>query len=86
MGELLILTDGQVINGGSAGLADGYLWLWFTGFSLQDAAAIAFNPSKTARIIYHYGDDMEEVYTGYTNCVSLGIDAGGEVSVCMVRE
>ena len=83
--EALILKDGQVINGGSAGLSDGFLWLWFTGFSLQEAAAIAFDSSKTAKIIYHYGTDMEEVYTGYTNCVNLGIDASGEVSVCMAK-
>ena len=83
-GQRLILKDGPVIENGSAGLADGFLWLWFAGYSLGEAAMIVFDPSKTSRIIFQYGED-EDVYNGFTNCVSLSIDSDGRISVCMTK-
>ena len=80
--QRLILKDGTRIEGGSAGAADGVLWLWLPGMTMQEAAAIAFNPEKTQKIWYQFGD-MENEYSGYTNCMS--IMGGAEVSVCLAR-
>ena len=37
-GRRLILSDGTVIEDGQAGLADGNLWLYLPGYTMQDAA------------------------------------------------
>ena len=78
----LIMNDGTIING-DAGLADGFLWLWMQGVTMQEAAAIAFDKSKTRRIIFKHGE-AEEVYTGYTVCTNIKAN-NGETAVCMVK-
>ena len=83
-GTKLILNDGTEIDEGRAGYAGGFLWLWFTGYTLAESAGLFFDSGKTARIVFRYGE-MEDVYEGYTNCVNLGIDTDGQVSVCMKR-
>lgn len=82
-GIRLILNDGTVIEDGRAGLADGFLWLRLPGFTMQEAAAIAFDPQKTARIEFQYGE-MEDVHEGYTTCTNIMTD-DGRISVCMVK-
>ena len=85
-GRRLILNDGTIIEGGNAGLSSAHnLWMWFTGFTMMQAAAIFFNPQNTAKIVFQYGE-MEVEYEGYTNCTSISIDMDGKVSVCMVQE
>ena len=83
-GRRLILKDGTVIEDGTAGYSQGTLWLFFGGMALQEAAAIFFDPKKTKRIIFQYGE-MEDVYDNFTECVSLQADMDGQISVCMVR-
>lgn len=83
-GRRLILNDGTVIEDGNAGYSDGFLWLWFAGYTLQQAATMFFDPTKTAKIVYQYGE-MQDEYTGYTVCRSLMTDADGRISVCMVK-
>jgi hypothetical protein len=73
-----------VIEDGNAGYAQGFLWLWFTGYTMPQAAAILFDPSKTARIIYQYGE-MQDEYTGYTNCTNISIDTDGQIAACMTK-
>ena len=80
----LILADQTIIDGGSAGCSQGFLWLYFSGMTLQDAAAIFFDPSKTRAIVFQYGE-MSDEYIGYTVCTNLSIDSDGVVSVCMVK-
>ena len=85
-GRRLILNDETVIEGGEAGMSSRHnLWLWFTGYTLMEAAEIFFNPNKTAKIVFQFGE-METEYKGYTNCTSISIDMDGKVSVCMVQE
>ena len=81
----LILKDGTVIEGASAGYTTGTLWCYMKGLTLMEAAAIFFDPKKTARIIVVYGE-MEDVYVGYTRCTNLKIDMDGEVAVCLMKE
>ena len=83
-GQRLILNDGTTIEDGRAGYAQGFLWLHFTGYTLQQAAEMFFDTSKTSRIEFQYGD-MEDVYEDFTNCINLYIDVDGVVSVCMTR-
>lgn len=85
MGRRLILNNGTIIEGGEAGYSSGNLWLWFTGWTLQQAAAVFFNPAATMRIVFQYGED-EDVYLGYTDCTGLSIDEDGRISVCLVKE
>ena len=81
-GNRLILNDGTTIENGSAGYADGSVWLYLPGYTMQQAAAFAFDSSKTSSITYQYGD-MQDVYTGYTDCVGMLTNYDGLVSVCM---
>ena len=83
-GRRLILKDGTTIEDGEAGFSQGFLWLWFSGMTLAQASAIVFDPLKTDRIKFQYGE-MSDVYNGFTDCRSISIDTDGVVSVCMVK-
>lgn len=83
-GRQLLLNDGTIIPNSEAGLASGFLWLWFTGYTLPEAASVFFDASKTAKIVFQYGD-METTWEGFTVCTNLGIDPDGLVSVCLTR-
>lgn len=83
-GQRLIFDDGTVIEDGRCGYSDGHLWCWITGYTMQQAAAVFFDPEKTAKIVYEYGE-MSDEYDGYTNCTSLMINNDGQVSACLVR-
>lgn len=84
-GRRLILADRTVIENGEAGYADGFLWLWFSGMTMQEASVIFFDPEKTAVIIFEYGE-MKDRYEGFTNCRSISVSADGLISVCMTKE
>lgn len=84
MGRRIILRDGTVIENGDVGYSQRMLWLWFTGYSMQEAALMVFDPSKTARIVYQYGE-MQDEYEGYTNCITLQIDVDGRIAVCLTK-
>ncbi len=79
----VVLNNGTVIDDGSVGLSDGFLWLFMPGYTMQDAAAVAFNPEAVRRIIWQAGDD-EYVYTGYTVCTNIGAE-DGRIAVCLVK-
>lgn len=83
-GERLILADRTILENGRAGYSGGLLWLWFSGMTLAEAAAIALNPQKTIWICYQYGE-MEKIYEHYTVCTNIGIDMDGEISVSLRR-
>lgn len=83
-GQRLILMDGTIIENGRCGYADGRLWCWVTGYTMQQAAGIFFDPDKTGEIVYQYGE-MSDRYEGFTVCTNLFIDNDGQVSVCLVR-
>lgn len=83
-GRRLVLNDGTVIEDGEAGYADGFLWCWIRGYSMQEAAAVFFDAGKTERIVFQYGD-MEDTYEGYTNCTRLMAGTDGKISVCLTR-
>ena len=82
-GRRLILNDGTTIENGEAGCADGSLWCYLPGYTMQQAASLFFDAAKTAKIIFQYGN-MEDEYNGYTNCVTI-TTAGGMTSVCMKK-
>lgn len=82
-GKRLILQDGTAIEGGQAGLSDGFLWLSLPGMTMQEAALIAFDPNKTKTIWFQFGEEETE-YRDYTNCTKI-MDDGAEVSVCLTR-
>ena len=82
-GRRLILNDGTTLERGEAGFAEGFLWCYIPNFTMQQAASLFFDASKTSRIEFDYGD-MKDTYEGYTTCTRL-LDEGDRVSVCMVR-
>lgn len=83
-GQRLILMDGTIIEDGTAGLSSGFLWCWFTGYTLQQAAAVFFDSAKTGKIEFQYGE-MTDTFEDYTDCTSLMIDTDGKISVCLTR-
>ena len=76
--------DGTTIENGSCGYAGGKVWCWVKGFTMQDAAAIFFDPQKTGKIVFEYGQ-MSDTFEGYTNCINLFIDTDGQISACLIR-
>jgi hypothetical protein len=82
-GLRLIFDDETVIENGRAGYSSGFLWLWMPGFSMQDAAMIAFNTEKTANIVFQYGE-MQDEYEGFTNCIRI-IAEENEIAVCLTK-
>lgn len=79
-GRFLTLADETVIDGGEAGYSQGFLWCYFAGFTLQQAALMFFDTEKTSRIEFHYGE-MVDTYEGFTDCICLTIDVDGKISV-----
>ena len=82
--QRLILNDGTTIENGDAGYSDGSLWLFFTGYTMQEMAGMFLDPEKTSKIVYQYGD-MSAEYDNFTNCKTMTIDTDGNNSVCMAR-
>ena len=82
-GRRIILADGTTLEDGEAGFASGYLWIWITGMTLPEAAGIFFEPAKTERIRFQYGE-MQDVYEGYTACIHLSTTEG-RLSVCLTK-
>lgn len=80
----LVLSDGQTILNGRAGVADGRMWMWLPWYTMQAASTIAFNPAATRSVTYYYGSDMDITYSGYTKCVNI-INQGTEIAVCMEK-
>ena len=77
--------DGTEING-DVGLAEGLLWLWFYGSTIQETAAIALDTEKTSSITFVYGDNETTVYDGYTDCILIAIDKDdGRSNICLRR-
>ena len=83
-GRRLILNDGTTIENGEAGFAEGFLWLRLPGYTMQQAASIFFDSSKTERIVFEYGE-MTDTYDGFTVCVNINVNIDGMASVCLVR-
>lgn len=82
-GRQLVLNDGTIIPNGEAGLSGGFLWLYLPGYTIQQAAAVAFDSNKIAVIVFDYGE-MSDTYTGYTLCKSVFED-DGQASVCLTQ-
>ena len=83
-GRRLILADGTEIENGEAGYAEGFLWMYFTGYTMAQAAAMFTDPEKTGVIRFQYGQ-MEDTYEGFTDCRTIRTDGDGKVSVCMTK-
>ena len=84
-GMRLILNDGTIIEDGRCGISEGFLWLWFNGYTMQQVAMIFFDPDKIAHIVFQYGE-MQDVFDGYTICRTININSDGQISVCLVKE
>ena len=80
----VILNDGTILEDAAAGYSAGNLWITLHGMTLQEAAGIFFDTTKTAVIVYNYGD-MFDRFEGFTVCVSLSVDVDNVVSVCLTR-
>ena len=85
MQEKLKLNDGSVINGGSAILSDGTLFLYMPGLTMKQAFDLLIDPVKTMRIEYTEVNGEKITYNGYTRLKSL-TDEGSEISAVLKRE
>lgn len=83
-GQQIKLNDGTIIKDGRAGYAQGFLWLYVSGFNPQEAEETFNNPEKTERIEYDYGE-MKDVYEGFTHCEHILTDSDGNCSVCLTK-
>lgn len=82
-GRRLIFLDETTIENASCGYASGCLWCWFPGYTMQEAAAICFDPDKTGKIVFEYGE-MSDEYDGFTVCTNLFIE-DDKISACMKK-
>lgn len=74
-GRRVILADGHVHEGCDCGCANGVLVIYLTdGTQFMDAAVEFTDPTKTAHIVYEYGD-MTSEYDGFTVIRGVLIDA-----------
>lgn len=80
----LVLNDGTTIENGTAGYSKGFLWLYFSGYTMPQIAMLFCDPTKTARIVFQFGES-ENTYEGFTVCKSMNIDVDGNASVCMTK-
>lgn len=83
-GRRVIFKDGTTIENGSAGYSAGCLWLNLPGYTMAQAAALVFDPEKTDKIVYEYGQ-MSDEYEGFTNCTSLFVEVDSGVNACLQR-
>ena len=83
-GQRIVLNDSTVIENGRAGYSEGYLWLFFSGYTMLQIAQMFCDTSKTAVIVFKYGE-MQETYENFTVCTTMNIDIDGNASVCMKR-
>ena len=83
-GLRLILKDDTTIENGIAGYSQGFLWLYFRGYTMQEAASIFLDASKTEKIVFAYGE-KQDIYEGYINCTHIMIDMDGNLSICLTR-
>ena len=83
-GQRLILNNGAVIEDGRAGCSQGTLVCFVTGFTMQQAADLFFDPGKTSKIIFQYGE-MADEFKGFTNCININNNADGVISVCLTK-
>ena len=84
-GRKIILNDGTELEGGEAGYAQGFLWVYLYELSMIQAATLFLDPEKTEKIIFQYGE-MQDEWEGFTKCININIDVDGRLSVCMTRE
>lgn len=77
------LQDGTIIQG-IAACAQGFLWLYFKGYTMQQAATLFLDEEKTGHITFTQGEAQTD-YEGFTDCRVIQIDADGNNSVCMAR-
>lgn len=80
-GRRLILADGSRIENGEAGKINGMIWCYLPGWTIIQAAQVFTDRAKTSEIRFQYGE-MQDVYTGYTNCTNI-MTGDGKISVCM---
>lgn len=64
-GRRLILNDGTVLEDAQAGYDSGVLWCYVPGITMQQAAVLFFDPAKTQKIVFQYGE-MENTLEGFT--------------------
>ena len=80
----IVLNDGTEIEDGRAGYAEGFLWCYLTGYTMQRAASLFFDVNKTERIVFEYGAE-QNIYEGFTECINININVDGIVSVCLTK-
>lgn len=84
-GRRVILADGTTYEGAECGLAGGFLWIYIhEDLNLQDVATVFFNPGKTARILFEYGE-MASSYDDMTQVTHLMKQSDGEIAICLTK-
>ena len=81
--ELLTLNDGTTVNV-SSGISDGFLWLWFSGYTMQEISIIFLDENKTSHFTIKSDEKISE-YDGFTDCRLLQKNYDGNLSVCLTR-
>ena len=76
-------ADGTTINGLTA-YVQGFLWCYFSGKTMQEAAEIFLDESKTGKIVIIIGENQTE-YDGFTDCRVIQKDIDGKMAVCLTR-
>lgn len=79
----IYLADGTFLPG-SAGYANGDLWVWpETDQSLVEMVLIFGDPEKTARIMYVITEKEAQTWEGFTRLTTAKVDEDGNIAIRM---
>ena len=82
-GRRIIMNNGTTWEDSECGYADGFLWLFLHGVTLQEAYQVVTNPDATEKIIFEYGE-MSDEYSGYNNLQIIRNEDFG-CSACLTK-
>lgn len=77
--QYLKTSKNQILSDCSAGATTDNLWLYLKGWTLAEAADLAFDQESLERIEFHYGS-LHTTFDGYTKATAV-IDRGDRIEV-----
>ena len=82
-GRRIKLHNGVTYEDSTCGYADGFLWCFIAGYTMQEVAGVFFDHQATSVILFEYGE-LADRYEGYTSVAFMKATENG-CDICLVR-